>query len=149
MIICRPVFWSKKQLAWPNISLFFIFLFFRASYRCGVFYAGALGEKPIKALYVVPKRFPFDCDRAEPELIEAAKTECIDLVSFHIDWRLWSFKFRDTKLWRFLFQGSKSYLVVWVTFWILWVRTVTKVPMATKFQWQQNFQLQQIAAKKK
>jgi len=50
-----------------------------ASYRCGVFYAGALGEKPIKALYVVPKRFPFDCDRAEPELIEAAKTECIDL----------------------------------------------------------------------
>merc|ERR1719189_1153699 len=50
-----------------------------SSYRCGVFYAGALGEKPIKALYVVPKRFPFDCDRAEPELIEAAKTECIDL----------------------------------------------------------------------
>ena len=28
--------------------------------------------------------------------------------------------------------GSKSYFVVWVTFGILWVRIVTKVPMATK-----------------
>merc|ERR1712029_1097293 len=49
------------------------------SYRCGVFYAGAIGAKPIKALYVVPKRFKFDCDRPEEELIESAKQECIAL----------------------------------------------------------------------
>ena len=55
---------------------------FRESYRCGVFYAGDIGAKPIKALYVVPKRFKFDCNRPEAELIEDAKKECIDLVSF-------------------------------------------------------------------
>merc|ERR1712241_56045 len=49
------------------------------SYRCGVFYAGPPGAKPIKALYVVPKRFSFNCDRPEAELIEDAKKECIDL----------------------------------------------------------------------
>jgi len=51
------------------------------SYRCGVFYAGPPGEKPIQALYVVPKRFKFDCTRDEPELIESANQECIDLFT--------------------------------------------------------------------
>lgn len=51
------------------------------SYRCGVFYAAAPNEKPLKSLFVVPRRFPFDCNRPQAEIIEAVKKECYDLVS--------------------------------------------------------------------
>ena len=57
-------------------------------------------------------------------------------------WDFWSL---------FGLDGSKSYFVVLVleTFWISWVRTVTKVLMATKLQWLQKFrwQLSSIGSK--
>ena len=55
--------------------------FYSSSYRCGVFFAGDNpGDPPRFAIFVVPKRFPMNCDR-DPEVIKAeAKKECFDLV---------------------------------------------------------------------
>merc|ERR1712026_515080 len=48
------------------------------SYRCGIFYAGELGAKPIRALHVLPKRFKYDCDsgKSYEEMSKEIKKEC-------------------------------------------------------------------------
>lgn len=55
------------------------------SYRCGVFYAAGPNEKPLKSLFVVPRRFSFDCTKPQAEIHKSVKKECYDLVSVFKD----------------------------------------------------------------
>ena len=66
------------------ISFFKIWLFFSESYRCGIFYAGEKGAKPIRALHVLPKRFTFDCSRDYEIMSQEVKKECGSIVSSYV-----------------------------------------------------------------
>ena len=68
-----------------HLSVYFCF---SESYRCGIFYAGKKGAKPIRALHVLPKRFTFDCSRDYEIMSQEVKKECGSIVSsLYSHWR--------------------------------------------------------------
>lgn len=68
---------------------FIINIYFRNSYRCGVFYAGdEPGDVPRFTVFVLPKRFEMDCAKDPEEQKAEAKKECTELVS-HLEFGLY------------------------------------------------------------
>ena len=66
-----------------------LLIYFRNSYRCGVFYAGdEPGDVPRFTVFVLPKRFEMDCAKDPEEQKAEAKKECTELVS-HLEFGLY------------------------------------------------------------
>ena len=71
------------------LSFYYINIYFRNSYRCGVFYAGdEPGDVPRFTVFVLPKRFEMDCAKDPEEQKAEAKKECTELVS-HLEFGLY------------------------------------------------------------